>query len=167
MHSLFSDWSFSKRVCSPLCKFITRSLWDLFVSLAVYAAGSTLAMPSVVLSSFLVFLFPCVLHSKPTLTVVCLKGCLKSFCCIMQHCQLPVLDSPDFLLMSSKNYKNALKQKLFLTFWKVSSSTLGSCIPIAQCAYVPSFSTKLKFSYLNIDNSCKIRNLVIVCIFSS
>lgn len=83
MHSLFSDWSFSRTVCSPLCKFITRSLWDLFVSLAVYAADYTSAMPSVVpLSSFLVFLFP-VSSFQATLTALCLKGYLGTFSCTL------------------------------------------------------------------------------------
>lgn len=165
MHSLFSDWSFSRTVCSPLCKFITRSLWDLFVSLAVYAAGSTSAMPSVVLlSSFLVFLFLCP-PFQATLTAVCLNRYLGSFSWTVLRCQPPMLGNPEFLLTSSEKYETTLKYKLLLAFQKVSSSTLVSCTSIAKCAYISSFSPKVKFSYLNIDNSCKRRSLVIVRIF--
>lgn len=102
---------------------------------------------------------------QATLTVVCLKGYLGSFSCTMQHSQPPVLENPEFLLTPSKTYETALKYKLFLAFWEVSSCTLGSRTFIAKCAYVSSFSPKIKFSYLNIDNSCKRRSLVIVHFF--
>ena len=71
---------------------------------------------------------------QATLTAVCLKGYLGSFSCTVQHYQPPVLENPEFLLTSSKKYETALKYKLFLAFWKVTSSTFGSRTFIAKCA---------------------------------
>lgn len=116
------------------------------------------------------FLFPSVSFSlcppfQATLTAMCLERYLGPFSCTVQHCQLPVLQNPEFLLTSTKTYETALKYKLFLVSWKVSSPTLGPCSFIEKCMYVFSFFPKVRFSYLNTGNFCKRRTLVTVCIF--